>query len=223
MAAPVASYVQLPSDASNTGKLNRTQTKAVGSNTVHEHFVVPAPNYTRVGRYCYMSTGAVVNASSGTQFDVMALSTSATQRAYIRHISVTWSQQGESVVCETGPVILVTKCTYNTALTDATTRAMLSYASSQSAPQVNIRSSSSGASLGTKIPFCGFAVPAFVSTASAYGGSMTLYDVSDSNQTDNSVELKAGEALVVYQADAGTGSDVRKFTLRIVWDEVDIT
>ena len=50
MTAPASTYVQLPSDGSNTGKLNRTQTKVVGSNTVHEHFMVPSKNYTSNGK-----------------------------------------------------------------------------------------------------------------------------------------------------------------------------
>ncbi len=65
MAAPVAGYVQLPSDTANTGKKNRTQTKAVGSDTVHEHFVVPTEGYTRTGRYFHSSSvaRAVVNSA----------------------------------------------------------------------------------------------------------------------------------------------------------------
>ena len=41
MAAPIASFVQLPSDAANAGKKVRTQTRVVGADTVHEHFFVP--------------------------------------------------------------------------------------------------------------------------------------------------------------------------------------
>src|SRR6266545_1371349 len=41
MAAPIASFIQLPVDTGNTGKKVRTQTRVVGADTVHEHFFVP--------------------------------------------------------------------------------------------------------------------------------------------------------------------------------------
>lgn len=51
MAAPIADFVQLPLDTGNTGKKNRTQTRVVGANTVHEHFVVCVSARSYVGLY----------------------------------------------------------------------------------------------------------------------------------------------------------------------------
>lgn len=51
MAAPIAGFIQLPDDSGNTGKKNRTQTRVVGANTVHEHFVVPVSARDYVGVY----------------------------------------------------------------------------------------------------------------------------------------------------------------------------
>jgi hypothetical protein len=51
MAAPVAAFVQLPDDTGNTGKKVRTQTRVVGSNTVHEHYFVQVQQRDYVGVY----------------------------------------------------------------------------------------------------------------------------------------------------------------------------
>ena len=51
MAAPIAAFIQLPSDSGNTGKKNRTQTRVVGADTVHEHFVIQVSPRDYVGFY----------------------------------------------------------------------------------------------------------------------------------------------------------------------------
>ena len=51
MPVPIASFVQLPDDAGNTGKKIRTQTRVVGANTVHEHYFVSVSAREYVGFY----------------------------------------------------------------------------------------------------------------------------------------------------------------------------
>jgi hypothetical protein len=58
MAAPVASFIQLPLDTGNTGKKNRTQTRVVGPDTVHEHFMIPISPRSVTGSY-KASTGTL--------------------------------------------------------------------------------------------------------------------------------------------------------------------
>lgn len=57
MASPIANKIILPLDTGNTGKNIRTQTRVVGSDTVHEHFFVPITKRSVLGKY---------KASSGT-------------------------------------------------------------------------------------------------------------------------------------------------------------
>src|SRR6185369_17033872 len=103
MAGPTASYVQLPSDTANTGKKNRTQTKAVGSDTVHEHFVVPSPSYTHTGRYYACST-AVQAISSAAQtpstagFYYLHNSTANTAVGILRGVDITYSLDASTAV-----------------------------------------------------------------------------------------------------------------------------
>lgn len=55
MAAPVADKIILPLDTGNTGKKVRTQTRVVGSDTVHEHFFIPTSQRSVVGNYKFSS------------------------------------------------------------------------------------------------------------------------------------------------------------------------
>jgi hypothetical protein len=51
MAAPVADKVILPLDTGNTGKKVRTQTRVVGADTVHEHYMVVVDPRSVLGSY----------------------------------------------------------------------------------------------------------------------------------------------------------------------------
>lgn len=221
MAGPVASYVQLPSDTANTGKKNRTQTRAVGSDTVHEHFVVPNQGYTRIGRYVYQSTGDTIQASSGKQYAVLSMATNATAVASIKSIDVGWGTASTVNVASRASLITFLKSTFNNAMTDATTRAIGNYQSTQTAATLSVRSSSSGASLGTQTPVAAFYVPGAMTTVGAYGGQANVYQTGEHYQRASAIELNPGEALVVFQQDAGVASDVRTIQFRIVWDEID--
>jgi len=223
MTAPVAAYVQLPSDASNSGKKNRTQTKVVGSDTVHEHFIVPDHGYTRIGRYVYQSTGDTIQATSGKQYAVLSLATNATAVASIKRIDVGWGTASTVNVACRGTLVTFLKSTFNNAMSDATTRAIGLYQSTGTAPTLSVRSSSSGATLGTQIPVAAFMVPAQVTTVGAYGGHQTVYDSQEQYHRASNIELNPGEALVVFQQDAGVASDVRNIHYRIVWEEIDVS
>src|SRR6185369_7040109 len=103
MAGPTASYVQLPSDTANTGKKNRTQTKAVGSDTVHEHFTVPSPAYTHTGRYFACSTvlqavSTVAQTPSTAGFYFLHNATNNTAVGVLRSVDMTYSLDGTTVV-----------------------------------------------------------------------------------------------------------------------------
>src|SRR4029078_9951039 len=221
MAAPVAGYVQLPSDSPNTGKKNRTQTRVIGSDTAHEHFVVPNIGYTRIGRYVYQSTGDTVQSSSGKQYAVVSMATHGTAVASIKRIDVGWGTASTVNVACRGTLVTFLKSTFNNAMTDATTRAIGNYQSTQTAASLSVRSSSSGASLGPQTPVAAFMVPAQVTTIGAYGGHQTIYETPEQFQRASAIELNPGEALVVFQQDAGVASDVRNVHYRIVWDEID--
>lgn len=64
MAGPVANKVILPSDTGNTGKNVRTQTRVIGPDTVHEHYVVPVSRYEILGVYSFAIPNVTVSAAA---------------------------------------------------------------------------------------------------------------------------------------------------------------
>jgi hypothetical protein len=228
MAAPVASYVQLPSDTGNSGKKNRTQTKAVGSDTVHEHYVVPTEGYTRVGRYIHCSTAAraVVASAVAITTDTVAtylhMSTGATKVGVLRNITVSYGS-GDPVISKTAPLITATKYTFGTAHS-GTTQNICSAQTSSTAPAANVRVSPAGATV-TAVGVIGqMVIPAIFTTAASYpGGQATLYDVREQYNRGAAVEFGPGEGIAVHQTANGTASDTRVYTVKLVWDELDVS
>jgi hypothetical protein len=224
MAAPVASYVQLPADTANTGKKNRTQTKVVGSDTVHEHHVVPSPGYTRTGRHAYQSSMHVLStAATNTTHLVLAMTTAATHRAVLRSIDVSWSITGTIAATTASPLLVIQKATYGTAFTASTNGAVINYQSSSTASQLNAYLGSSGASVGTPVPFASFAVPALLTTVGTYGGQANLWRSRDNYDLGTGLEMKAGDLLQVIQPTTGSNGEQRTFTVRFEWDQVDVS
>jgi hypothetical protein len=46
--------------------------------------------------------------------------------------------------------------------------------------------------------------------------------ISIQGEEDEWPIIKAGQGLVIYQLDAGTSSDLRRFSLDILWDEIEL-
>lgn len=224
MAAPVESYIQLPLDTANTGKKNRTQTKAVGSNTVHEHFVVPSAGYTRTGRHAYQSSFHVLSTvATNTTHLVLAMTTAATYRCILRSIDMTYGVQGTIAASTVAPQVVIQKATYGTALTATTNGQVINYQSSSTASQLNAYLGSSGGSLGTPVPFTAFTVPVLLTTAGTYGGSANLFRCMEQYDVGTGLEMKAGDLLQVIQPATGSNGEVRGFTLRFEWDQIDVS
>ncbi len=222
MAQPVAGYVQLPTDTSNTGKKNRTQTKVVGSDTVHEHFVVPSPGFTRTGRHAYQSSLHTVSTSNTTHL-VLAMTTAATHRCVLRAIDMTYGITGTIAATTASPIIIIQKATYGTAFTASTNGQVINYQSSSTTSQLNAYIGSSGASVGTPVPFVAFSFPALLTTVGNYGGQVRLWEAGDQYGLETGLEMKAGDLLQVLQPTTGSNGDQRNFTLRFEWDQVDVS
>jgi hypothetical protein len=228
MAAPVASYVQLPTDTANTGKKNRTQTKAVGSDTVHEHYVVPTEGYTRHGRYIHCSTAAravvasAVAITTDTVATYLAMSTASVKVGVLRHVSISYGS-GDPVISKTAPLITATKYTFGTAHS-GTTQNICQTQTSSTTPGANVRVSPAGATV-VAVGVIGQAViPAIFTTAASYtGGNVTIYDAQEPYNRGAAVEFGPGEGIAVHQTANGTASDTRVYTVKLVWDEIDVS
>lgn len=227
MAAPVESYVQLPLDTSNTGKKNRTQTKVVGSNTVHEHFVVPSRGYTHTGRYFACSTAAQTVSSAAQSpstagFYFLHNSTANTAVGMLRYVEISYSQDGTAAIFQSAPVFAVQKYTFGTAHSGTTLNIVQAQTSSTTA-KLNIRSAPTGPTTFTVVgPIGSQPLPALVSTAGTYGGTMVLYKADEHYNRGTAVEIAPGEGIVLHQLTTGNAADSRKFTAKFVWDEIDV-
>jgi hypothetical protein len=230
MAAPVASYIQLPSDTVNTGKKNRTQTKAVGSDTVHEHFIVPTEGYTRSGRYMSVSTvsqsvssAAQVPSTAGHYY--LHNSTANTAIGVLRSVDINYSVDGSTAIAVTQscPLFMLQKYTFATAHSGTTINIVSAQTSSTTA-KLNMRQAPTGATITLVGPIGAVPFPALVSTAvGVYGGTFNLYRSDEPYNRGAAVEIGPGEGVVLHQLTTGLASDARKFSAKFVWDEVDVS
>jgi hypothetical protein len=229
MAAPVASYVQLPADTANTGKKNRTQTKVVGSDTAHEHFVVPSHGYTVTGRYFACSTVAQ-SVSSAAQtpstagFYYLHNSTANTAVGMLRSVDVSYSVDGSTAIAiaQSCPLFMLQKYTFATAHS-GTTLNIVSAQTSSTTPKLNMRSAPTGATITLVGPIGAVPMPAIVTTVANYSGSFNLYQAHEHYNRGAAVEIAPGEGVVLHQLTTGLAADTRKFTAKFVWDELDVS
>jgi hypothetical protein len=230
MAAPVASYVQLPIDTANTGKKNRTHTKVVGSDTVHEHHVVPSQGYTHTGRYHSVSTAAqsVTSAAQATSVAGMYYlhnSTANTAVGMLRSVDVNYSVDGSTAIAitQTCPLFMLQKYTFATAHS-GTTVSIVSAQTSSTTAKLNMRQAPTGATITLVGPIGAVPFPALLSTVTnVYGGSFNLYKADEHYNRGTAVEIAPGEGVVLHQLTTGLAADSRKFTAKFVWDEIDVS
>ncbi len=230
MAAPVASFVQLPLDTPNTGKKNRTQSKVIGSNTVHEHFIVPTQGYTVTGRYFAVSTASqsvssVAQVPSTAGHYYLHNSTANTAVGILRSVEMNYSADGSTAIAVTqsAPLFMLQKYTFNTAHS-GTTFNIVSAQTSSTTPKLNIRQAPTGATITLVGPIGAAPMPIFVSTAAGvYGGSMSLYQAPEQYNRGTAVEIGPGEGVVLHQLTTGLATDSRKFAAKFVWDEIDVS
>jgi hypothetical protein len=229
MAAPIAGYVQLPADTANTGKKNRTQTKVSGSDTVHEHFVVPSAAYTHTGRYFSVSSAAQGVSSAAQATSVAGMyylhnSTDNTAVGMLRSVDINYSLDGSTAVAATicCPVFALQKYTFNTAHSGTTVNIVSAQTSSTTA-KLNMRQVPTGATITLVGPIGAAPFPAILTTVGNYGGSFSLYQDSETYNRGFAVEIAPGEGVVLHQLTTGLAADTRKFTAKFVWDEIDVS
>jgi hypothetical protein len=228
MAAPVASYVQLPVDTANTGKKNRTQTKVVGSDTVHEHHVVPSAGYTHTGRYFSCST-ALQTVSSAAQtpstagFYYLHNSTANTAVGVLRSVEISYGCEGATAPTFSAPLFSLQKYVFGTAHS-GTTVSIVAAQTSSTTPSLNMRTGPAGPTTFTVVgPVGAKQIPAVQSSVGTYGGSFSLYEAPEHYNRGYAVEIAPGEGVCLCQLSTGLAADTRKFTAKFVWDEIDVS
>jgi hypothetical protein len=151
------------------------------------------------------------------------MTTAATHRAVLRSIDISWGITGTIAATTANPLLVIQKATYGTAFTLSTNGQVINYQSSSTTSQLNAYLGSSGASIGTPVPFASFAFPALLTTAGTYGGMHRLWQAGDQHNAETGLEMKAGDLLQVLQPTTGSNGEQRTFTLRFEWDQIDVS
>lgn len=231
MSIPVAGFVQLPLDTGNTGKKVRTQTKTVGADTVHEHFFVAGRQASVLGVYKVFSTLQSVQATAqngtSTGFLWLHVPTAVTgKKMRLRRLWASFVTTGTTAM-PTVPRLLLQRFTFTGTASGASVVAS-KMATSMPSAAADIRSASTGLSVslvasafvgGTLVPPTLIAGTAASFVTQAAPDQFLFNSVSDVE--DDFCVIAPGEGVVVYQPDAGTASDARRFTLNLVWDEIE--
>lgn len=224
MTVPQASYVQLPSDSGNSGKKIRTQTKVVGSDTVHEHFFVPVSRQS-ILQLAYFQTGAVkavtASAENGTSTGTFwfQVPSAASIRARIRYLEVQFAHTTATAVDHlTAPRIAFQKFTFTGTASGATISHLVQ--KTGLAMTCDVRTAVTGMTVSLDNIFWVASPQSFDFTTSGATPTPSSYLWRTSFE-DEFLDLGPAEGLVCYQADAGTTSDQRSYRVIGCWDEYD--
>lgn len=225
MAAPIDSMIQLPDDTGNTGKKVRTQTRVVGSNTVHEHFWINERREKVLSVYrLNLVQGTILAAAqngttAGMLFGHMGSAVSG-KAMRLRRLSIT-TQHSTALATPTAPRLIIRRYTSSGALSGTLIAPNLNDSVNHIAPACLFSLANTGTTVvHVGIGFGSCAVAGALTAVGAY--EPCFKDVIDpAADEDDWPVFYPGEGFVVYQDTAGTASDTRKFNLQFLADEID--
>ena len=226
MPAPLTTFIQLPSDSTNSGKKLRAESKVISGNTVLEQFVVPVPGVTVTGHY-WADTSAIAvvqTAQNATSTGAIWLQNpvASTITGLIRSIDIDISATA-ATVSVTAPTISFSKFTFSGTASGATITA-LPYQTGLTANQLIARTAVTGMTVSLVAQLAHYQVPAIVTAVGIYGGvNHVLVESPQAYVRGQFLEIAPGEGLVVYQSTGGTASDPRVYGVNIRWMEIDLS
>lgn len=228
MAAPIASKILLPDDTANAGKKVRTQTRVVGADTVHEHFVIPISPQKITGIYhaCFTLYSVAAAAQNGTSAGIgwLQVPSTATVSARLRFCQMAHTNNVATAIDHTSaPRIAVQRMTHTDGWSGATLN-VARRATADANNQANIRTATTGTTVtlnATQLVWASLVPGADITTSGVL--NIQFGETWRPVYEDEYVVIAPGEGLVIYQIDAGTTSDQRKTLVKCCWDEIDIT
>ena len=224
MAAPVAGFVQLPTDTGNTGKKVRTQTRVVGADTVHEHHFIPISIRKIDGLY-YVVSGTLTGHTTAhnvtsTGYWWFENPVGGAKVARVRQCRVKISN-GASIGAD---VTTVSRYGLNRfTFTGTASGAIITPArrdSTDAAPVANLRTAATGMTV-TAGAIAGATINAayeFLTSGIANSDGF-VQDLMDPIHEDEFLVIRPGEGLCFYGIDTGV-AQFRHIT-NVVWDEYD--
>ena len=220
MPAPSPSHVRLVDDTSNTGKKARTQSRVVGADTVHEHFFVPtSPRSKKVFHYSpdLQAVQAAAQNGTATGFFWLQNPSGSGVDLVIRKLAIRFGST--NVLTSTVPRLLLVRFTFTGTPSGATiTPARRKAADANIA---DMRTAPTGMTVTLGATIATFVVPQMHAAGQFFAPSPQDWPVDHDPFEDDDVILAPGEGAVLYQADAGTASDPRRFVLNLRAEEVE--
>lgn len=225
-------YVTLPSDAANTGAKTPTMIKTQGANQVETPLVIPDRYETVRGVYragmAIQSVAAAAQNATSTGFLWITLPAANTSRAVrLRKCELSFQHSGATTM-PTLPRIGLARFTF-TGTASGATLAGAKVDPDADNPSVDMRTAVTGMTVTLNTDpgslLSTVVVPAMHNVTAA-GLLFACTDVQQlvSLQADEDEWpiIKGGQGLVMYQLDAGTATDLRRFGVSMTWDEIEL-
>lgn len=222
MAAPIPDKVILPLDTGNTGKKVRTQTRVVGSDTVHEHFFIPISQRNKLGNF--KTNGGVQTVPAGvhngttTGFLWLINPVGSARLIAVRRINTLINFTALAVDLLVGE-LRISRFT----ATGTGSAGLITPAKRDSADASNVgelRSASTGLAVTLGAAAYSLLYPTMDLATGGAGHWNSQLDWWEPNEEDEQMILRAGEGLVMWHAAAVTAAN-RRVIINLSWDEYE--
>lgn len=213
MAAKTDTFLRAPDDTSNTGKKKRAKQSTVGADQVLEEYVILGSERNSEAGY-HLHSGILsvqASAQNGTTTGSIWLVNPAasTRKVSIDRVKFQHLMAGAAIAMESLPRIALALF----AFTGTPTGAALTFGKNDSinpAPQAQAYIAPTGMTVTLGQIFAA-SLPQYSSGTPGWSVvPPSVCEFSDADDLDE-ITLRPGEGVVLYQPDAGTASDIRKF------------
>lgn len=232
MARSTPDKIILPSDTGNTGAKTPTMTRTVGSDIVHLPLMIHERKEVVKGVYrasmALQSVQAAAQNATSTGFLWIACPAAVTDRAMrIRKLELTVNHSA-STTMPSVPRIGMARFTFTGTASGATLAGAKVDPDSPN-PSIDLRTAVTGMTVTLNTDpgslLNSVLVPPMHNVTAAgllFMPSLTQSLVDIGAQEDEWPMIKNGQGIALYQLDAGTAADTRRFTVSLLWDEIEI-
>jgi hypothetical protein len=232
MARSTPDKIILPSDAGNTGAKTPTMTRTIGSDIVHVPLFIKETREVVKGVYrasmALQSVQAAAQNGTSTAFLWISCPAAVTDRAMRLRKMELQINHSASTTMPTVPRIGIARYTF-TGTASGATLAGAKIDPDAPNPSIDLRTASTGMTITLNTNpgslLNSVLVPPMHNVTAAgllFAPSIPQYLVDISADEDEWPMIKAGQGIVLYQLDAGTATDTRRFTASMTWDEIEI-
>jgi hypothetical protein len=221
-------FIRLPEEAGNTGQKVAYVSEVQGADTVLRPKVIIDREESVVGVFRAISTLQSVQAAAQngttTGFFWLINGSASGRNLRIRRLSLQYNFIGTTTLA-TLPRIILQRITFAGTPTGAPVLGVNIDGSSVTTAVGDLRTASTGLTVtltaNTQLAAALPPIAQVSGTAASYETTPTLRsELIDADASEDLwIVVPPGQGLVMYQVDAGTASDTRRFLYNVVWDE----